>query len=243
MHERAHDREDPMNEPLFGGPMWSGAPPFGVGWTGMSGPIPLSSRPATVGLLGFGPPQFPQMGSISHVPGQQIGNVTTPNVTTLDPYAFGSFAANLQQQPVPGAGLNAGALAQSPFGTPAAFPPLVNPEFVAANGIAALLAVVAARRGQPMGPTSDQECEDFIYDVLEWLPGASEVEVRCESGRVTLTGSVQHKRLKRDIGEIAWMIPAVNDVQNNVTIATRRRARGASRETESSHAGGSRKQS
>jgi BON domain len=233
-----------MNEPLFGGPMWSGAPPFGVGWTGMSGPIPLSSRPATVGLLGFGPPQFPQMGSIgSHVPGQQIGNVTTPNVTTLDPYAFGSFAANLQQQPVPGVGFSAGAFAgqQSPFGTPAAFPPLVNPEFVAAYGIPALLAVVAVRRGQPMGPTTDPECEDFIYDALELLPGASEVEVRCEGGRATLTGGVQHKRVKRDVGEIAWAIPAINDVQNNVAIATRRRSRGAGRDSEP-HPGG-RKQS
>ncbi len=55
--------------------------------------------------------------------------------------------------------------------------------------------------------------------------GTSEVEVRCEGGRATLTGSVQHKRLKRDVGEIAWAIPALNDVQNNVTITSRRRSR------------------
>jgi len=57
------------------------------------------------------------------------------------------------------------------------------------------------------------------------LPGTADVEVRCDGGRVTLSGSVQHKRLKRDVGEIAWAIPALHDVQNNVTIASRRRGR------------------
>ena len=89
-----------------------------------------------------------------------------------------------------------------------------------------LLAVVAQRRGQPMGPTTDQEVEDFIYDALEWLNGASDVEVKCDGARVVVTGSVPHKRLKRDVGEVAWAIPVVNDVQNNLTITTRRRARG-----------------
>jgi len=70
-----------------------------------------------------------------------------------------------------------------------------------------------------------REVEDFLYDALELLPGAADVDVRCEGGRATLTGSVQHKRLKRDIGEIAWAIPGLNDVQNNVTIASRRRNR------------------
>ena len=84
-----------------------------------------------------------------------------------------------------------------------------------------------------MGPTNDQELEDFIYDALELLPGTNEVEVRCESGRITITGIVQHKRLKRDVGEIAWTIPGTNDVQNNITIATRRRARARDAETSS----------
>jgi hypothetical protein len=112
------------------------------------------------------------------------------------------------------------------------------------NGVSApaLLAAVAMRRGQPQGPTSDHEVEDFIYDALELLPGAADVDVRCEAGRATLTGSVQHKRAKRDVGEIAWAIPALIDVQNNVTIAPRRRARGANRESESSSTGQARKQ-
>jgi osmotically-inducible protein OsmY len=94
------------------------------------------------------------------------------------------------------------------------------------------------RRGQPLGPTNDQEIEDFICDALDLLPGAAEVEVRCEGGRATLTGTVSHKRLKRDVGEIAWAIPTLHDVQNNVTIVARRRSRTPSREIETPSAAG-----
>jgi osmotically-inducible protein OsmY len=99
------------------------------------------------------------------------------------------------------------------------------------------------RRGQPQGPTTDQEVEDFVYDALDLLPGAADLEVRCEGGRLTLTGSVQHKRLKRDAGEIAWAIPGLQDVQNNVTIASRRRTRSAAREGEAAASVPNRKQS
>ncbi len=135
------------------------------------------------------------------------------------------------QTPLPGAhrpvGVVPPALAPGP-GTPI---PASATMFMGSdipNGVTAeaLLAAVAMRRGQPLGPTSDAEVEDFISDALDLAPGANDVEVRCESGRVILTGTVSHKRLKRDVGEIAWTIPSVSDVQNNVTIATRRRSRG-----------------
>ena len=106
----------------------------------------------------------------------------------------------------------------------------------------ALVAAVAVRRGQPHGPTTDQEAEELIYDTLELFPGASDVEVRCEAGRVTLSGSVSHKRLKRDIGEIAWSIPSLVDVNNTVTITSRRRTRGFAREGESAVPAAGRKQ-
>ncbi len=106
----------------------------------------------------------------------------------------------------------------------------------------ALLAATALRRGQPTGPANDQEIEDFLYDAFELLTGTNEVEVRCEGGRVTLTGSVPHKRLKRDVGEIVWAIPTVNDVQNNVTVATRRRGRSSGREAEQHPGAANRKQ-
>ena len=139
--------------------------------------------------------------------------------------------------------------ASSPFGTtgfpPAAFGQLttVPPySYQPALTAPALIATVAMRRGQPQGPTNDQEVEDFLYDVLELLPGANDVEIRSDGGRVTLTGSVPHKRLKRDTGEIAWALAAVADVQNNLAIATRRRARPAIREAEAAPAGPARKQ-
>jgi BON domain-containing protein len=105
-------------------------------------------------------------------------------------------------------------------------PPLAPPT------LSALLMAVAIRRGQPSGPTNDQEIEDFIYDVFELLPGTNDVEIRCEGGRATLTGTVQHKRLKHDVGELVWAIPGINDVQNTVAITTKRRTRGTSREAE-----------
>ena len=94
-----------------------------------------------------------------------------------------------------------------------------------------------------MGPTSDQEIEDFISDALDLLSGATDVDIRCENGRTTLTGSVPNKRVKRDVGEIVWAIPSVSDVHNNVAIAARRRSRGSGRDAEvASGAGASRKQ-
>jgi hypothetical protein len=140
-------------------------------------------------------------------PGRAIGN--PPG----SPSAFGGGAANFM---LPQAGI--------PF-------PQTTPD---AGGITApaLLQAVAIRRGQLAGPTSDQDVEDFIYDALDLLPGATDVEVRCDSGRTTLTGTVSQKRLKRDIGEIAWTIPGINDVNNNITIAPRRRSRGQTRESE-----------
>ena len=83
-----------------------------------------------------------------------------------------------------------------------------------------------------MGPATDQDIEAVLYDALEVLSGTDEVEVRCESGRVTLTGSVMAKRVKRDVGETAWAISAVTDVQNNVNVATRRRGRPRDVETQ-----------
>jgi hypothetical protein len=175
-------------------------------------PLAIGPRPIATPL--FGPPTLAGLGS---------------GVPT------NAQAASLAQPPLSVVGPNLSG--PSPFGPPA----LVVAD---AAGITApaLLAAVALRRGQPQGPRNDQEVEDFLYDALELIPGTGDVEVRCEAGRATLTGSVQHKRLKRDIGEIAWAVPVLSDVQNNVTIASRRRARGSSREGEQTAGGSPRKQ-
>jgi BON domain-containing protein len=137
-------------------------------------------------------------------------------------------------------------LAGSGYVAPYAFAP--NPTTALpghdSNGLvtaSSLLMAVAQRRGQPQGPVNDHEVEEFIYDALDLLPGTADVEVRSENGRVTLTGVVQHKRTKRDIGEIAWALPGLQDVQNNVSITSRRRGR-AGREAEAPASASARKQ-
>ncbi len=219
-----------MNEPFFGtaSPLWTGVPTPGFGWPATPGPT-FAGRPT-----GFGS-HFLQAGTaLAGVPAQ-TGNLIAPD-------ALGAVPTNLLQPTPAATGFNGGfSPGLSTFASPATVPAFAGPEIAIGYSIPTLLAVIAMRRGQPMGPTNDQECEDFLYDALELIPGTSEVEVRCDNGRATLTGSVPHKRLKRDLGEIAWTIPAISDVQNTITIATRRRSR-SGRETESQSSSASRKQ-
>ena len=148
------------------------------------------------------------------------------NRPAISPGAFSavpnvSLAPQTGAQPVSQEAYGYGqSIAPAGFSVGIPVPGLGFPEIGTVQG---LLTLVAMRRGQPTGPTSDNEIEEFIYDAFEFLPGSNEVEIRCEGGRITLTGSVPHKRLKRDVGEIAWAIPAITDVQNNVTITARRR--------------------
>jgi hypothetical protein len=178
------------------------------------GSVP-STLPTTFPFAGWpGSPMSvggrPFAGGASPVSGSLLGTVGLPTLLA------------------PAAGITAGtvtsALGTTPVG--AATPSFAGSEVALGVPVSALLATIAVRRGQPLGPSNDQEIEDFIYDALEALPGSSEIDVRCEGGRVTFTGTVHYKRLKRDVGEIAWAIPGVNDVHNTVAIAARRR-RGA----------------
>lgn len=157
---------------------------------------------------------------------------------------FGSPPQTLQPQPQPPSPVT-GWLGSG--GGPAlAFTPLVTslnvPDGMTAQ---ALMVMMAMRRGLAQGPTTDHDVEELIYDALELFPGAAEVEVRCEGGRITLSGNVPHKRLKHDIGELAWAIPGINDVTNSLSITGRRRQRAfaGGREAESPATGQSRKQS
>jgi hypothetical protein len=223
-----------MTEPFYGSmassPIWSGiAPtygffqsPAGIGMShaeGFGGPI-IPQAPST-GLPAVGP----VFASSGGVPGLAYpGHVFPPHG-----FAPGFMSPALSglpfgQQPIPAS--------TGPFPATGGQPGYSGFEVPPGITATALLAIVAMRRGQPQGPANDQEIEEFIYDALELLPGTNDVEVRVEGGRVTLTGGVQQKRLKRDVGEIAWAIPSVNDVVNNVTIATRRRTRATGREAE-----------
>jgi hypothetical protein len=202
-----------MTDLLFGSaaPIWSAvpSPPFGWPQTAMPTGLP-GNRPLAV------------------QPGISPGGQGAPIPSTSDTYGFSGVMPSHAAWNV-GAGFPL--VVSGPFGA-VQLPAFNAPEMGASIG-PALVASVALRRGQPLGPGSDQDIEDFIADALDLLPGASEVEVRCEAGRATLTGSVPHKRVKRDVGEIAWAIPGINDVQNNVTITPRRRSRTPMRESES----------
>lgn len=134
-------------------------------------------------------------------PGPFSGGPTL-NTPDVDPHAFGGVfgGANVA------AGLSA--VLSRPLAGGLPFVATESPIGITAP---ALLTAVALRRGQPLGPTNDQEVEDVIYDAFDLLPGTNDVEVRVEGGRAVLSGSVPHKRLKRDLGELAWAIPALNE--------------------------------
>jgi hypothetical protein len=176
---------------------------FGSGtpvWTAMPS-IGLAYQPMNVSNRPIAPPLF----SSAAIPGGLGGALTGAGLPA--------------QQNLAGSGY----VAPYPFASPApALPGHDTNGWVTATS---LLTAVAQRRGQPQGPVNDHEVEDFIYDALDLLPGTTDVEVRSENGRVTLTGVVQHKRTKRDVGEIAWALPGLQDVQNNVSITSRRRGR------------------
>ena len=241
-----------MTEPFFGSssPMWPSMPFAGPsqGFGLFQTPIGLGSRPLGMMTEGFGSPYLPT----ASTPGagqsgptfSPFGIPSAPYGFTPQPYGFGGMAA---PSPAPGnpfgqgsAGSGTGQSMPGHAGSFGAFPVFGGYEVPPGITAPALLAAVAMRRGQPLGPTNDQELEEFIYEALDLLPGTNDVEIRSEGGRATLTGTVPHKRLKRDVGEIAWAMPGVNDVVNNVNIAARRRSRG--RESEPQPAPTGRKQ-
>jgi hypothetical protein len=208
-----------MVEMMFGSPspMWTATPSMGVPYqlTGLgAGPVAAPS---------FNSP-FAPAGTAAGPTGAQ--RMSAPGALSSTIYGYGGGLGPNLQPNIAGPGLAIGyPFASNSWGA----------QIADATGVvtaASILAAVAVRRGQPQGPANDNEVEEFIYDALDLLPGAVDVEVRCETGRLTLSGSVQHRRTKRDVGEIAWAIPGLHDVQNNVSIASRRRSRAAGREAE-----------
>jgi hypothetical protein len=218
---RSPEQEYFMVEMTFGSgsPMWTAMPAVGLPYQTIGpGTLPISS------------PVFssPASGAAGGGGATSAQGLSAPGALSTPIYGFGAGVAPNSQPNLVGMG----------FAAPYPFAP--NPwaaQIADATGVvtaSSILAAVALRRGQPQGPTSDAEVEEFIYDALDLLPGAADVEIRCESGRVTISGAVQHKRTKRDVGELAWAIPGLHDVQNNVSITSRRRGRPAGREAEAS---------
>jgi len=213
---------------LFGtvSPIWSAVPYPGLAWfqTPMAGTGPTGGIPA--GIAG---PQGPvALGS------GMVTGIPSSGPVPGEPYAFSRGIGPTGTA----AGFGAGPSNFVSTQMTAPFPHFGDPGAGAGMTAPALVAAIAMRRGQPAGPTNDQEIEDFLYDALDLLPGSSDVEIRCDGGRTSLMGAVSQKRLKRDIGEIAWAIPGINDVQNNITIAPRRRSRAQGRDAEPSPVAG-----
>jgi len=207
---------------MFGtsSPIWPGVSVPTAGWLP---PLSFGARSMTA-TAGVGLP-FSPMGT--------AGSPPLPGTSPVpEAYGFGGGQHASPFAPVAATLTSSLPVVVTPFNPAAAQLSGYQMPDITGTGVASLLATVAVRRGQPMGPTTDQEVEDFIYDALEWLQSTNDVDVRCEGGRVTLSGSVPQKRIKHDSGEIAWAIPAVTDVQNNISIAPRRRTRGSQREPE-----------
>lgn len=78
----------------------------------------------------------------------------------------------------------------------------------------------------PVGPTTldDDAIAEMIYDALEadpTIPADVDVDVDVSGGIVTLRGSVPSKYIKHKIGDAAWWIPDVVDVNNQITVTRR----------------------
>lgn len=188
---------------------------------------------------------------------QGLFGTVTPSWTGISPSpvwpAFGASFSGVESAPglIGGYGPAAGpghfapsGLSYASAGLVPAMSGNVAPPFIVPGAVPAstVIATMAMKRGQPQGPTSDQDVEELLYDAIELFPSAGDVEVRSEGGRVSLTGSVPNKRVKHDIGELAWAIPGINDVHNTLNIQSRRRSRGFGREAEAPPSGPSRKQ-
>ncbi len=186
--------------------------------TGFAFQTPIGIGNSPIAAPVFGSPNVP--GLAGRVP---AGAQSFPVSAAVPANAYGYGAGLIAVLPQSFSGLN----------TPGASPftrslsSFVGPDPVVGLTAPSLLAALAMRRGQPQGPTNDQEVEDFIYDPAWCRRRGSPLRRRTR----TLTGSVQHKRVKRDVGEIGWAIPGLH-AQNNVTIASRRRTRSAAREGE-----------
>src|SRR5438270_8253343 len=143
-----------MNELLFGSvsPMWAGVPP--VAWPQIG--VPTMNRVAGP-AFGSQPIQPSTFGNVTPFR-QPFANPAT------DPYGLVGESGPLAQPPLVGLAGPGFAPAPTPFAFPMGYPGVFTP------GIPGLLAAVAIRRGQPAGPATDQEIEDFIYDVFELLP-------------------------------------------------------------------------
>lgn len=76
------------------------------------------------------------------------------------------------------------------------------------------------------GMASDDQIRDMVYDSIDadpTVPSNVEVSIDVRDGIVTLSGTVPSKRVKHALGDAAWWIPSVVDVNNAIKVAPRKR--------------------
>ena len=81
---------------------------------------------------------------------------------------------------------------------------------------------------QGMTVPDDEQIREMIFDSIDAdpiVPYDSDCNVEVTGGLVTLTGTVPNKRIKHAIGDDAWWIPGVMDVNNQLEVAGRARGR------------------
>ncbi|MCL5961266.1 MAG: BON domain-containing protein [Chloroflexi bacterium] len=86
------------------------------------------------------------------------------------------------------------------------------------------------------GLPTDEEMEEMVYDAIDadpLIPYDADINVAVDTGVVTLSGTVTNKRIKHSAADDAWWVPGVVDLNNEIAVVERRRAKGAPRETSS----------
>ncbi|MEW6731075.1 MAG: BON domain-containing protein [Acidobacteriota bacterium] len=71
------------------------------------------------------------------------------------------------------------------------------------------------------GLLNDDAIVELVYNLIDCDPVClnADIQVRCETGEVTLSGMVPNKHIKQIVGNIAWSIPSVTDVHNNINVS------------------------
>jgi hypothetical protein len=85
------------------------------------------------------------------------------------------------------------------------------------------------------GLPTDEEIVEMVYDAIDddpLIPYDADIDVKCDAGEVTLTGTVPNKRMKHAAGDDAWWVPGVVDVHNQINVSGRRRAKHAPSEAQ-----------
>jgi len=80
----------------------------------------------------------------------------------------------------------------------------------------------------PAQSLDDESIRELVYDTIDAAPMILpdvDVEIDVNAGVVTLKGRVPGKRTKHAVGEAAWWIPGVVDVNNQLQVSPRRERR------------------